>query len=94
MEWHRFTMRAPSLAFGKDAFLPLNPIASCQFNGNGAWDLDVPTTLYSHLAGNFPQPVLRYIEHAVGKTPFVVEPDQQIDQPIAGRESLTAIDNG
>src|SRR5690606_40521016 len=38
--------------------------------------------------------VLRDIEHAVGESPLVVEPGQQVDQVWAGHTGLAAIDDG
>ena len=40
------------------------------------------------------QIVFRNIQHSVGKTPFVVEPGQDVHQPRAGNSSLTGIDDG
>ena len=34
------------------------------------------------------------VQHSVGKTPFVVEPGQDVHQPRAGNAGLTGIDDG
>src|SRR5574343_790104 len=40
------------------------------------------------------RPVVRHFQHAVGKAPLVVEPDKEVDQMIACRAGLAAIDDG
>ena len=40
------------------------------------------------------QVVLCHIDHSIGKTPFVVEPGQQVYQPWAGNAGLAGIDDG
>jgi D-serine deaminase-like pyridoxal phosphate-dependent protein len=38
--------------------------------------------------------VVGHFQHAVGEAPFVVEPDEEVDQVRAGGAGLAAIDDG
>ena len=40
------------------------------------------------------QVVLCHIDHSIGKTPFVVKPDQEVQHPITAETNLLAINDG
>lgn len=56
---------------------------------DGARLEDLPISLFPRQA----QPGLRYIEHAIGVTPLVVEPSHEFEQPAGAHPGLSSVDD-